>query len=58
MVRFLNQTPRFDRYVIQRGSKSKHREDTRLQEFELYLQIIIHALHSKVKMIEKTYMSS
>jgi len=45
---FLNRTPRFDWYVVWRGSKNKLHKDTCLKEIVLRLQILIMTLHSIV----------
>ena len=57
VARFLNQIPIFERYVVQRGSKGKHHEETCLKEIGLCFRIIIPTLRSIVKAIERTYVS-
>ena len=57
-VAFLNQTPKFDWYVVPRGSHSKHHKDTCLKEIGPCLQILIITLHSLMNTIWKTYVSS
>ena len=58
MVTFLNWTPRFNWYLIQSGSKSKHHKDTCLKEIGLCHQAFITTLHSIVNTIGRTYVSS
>ena len=51
----LNQTPRFDWYVVCRGSKNTHHKNTHLKEIELHLQILITTQHSIVNSIGRPY---
>ena len=51
----LDWTHVFDWYVVQWGSKSKHHEDTHLNEIGLCLQILLTTLHSIVNTIGRTY---
>ena len=52
---FLNWTPVFDWCMVRLGSKKKHHKDTRLEEIELHLQILLTAKHSMVNTIGRTY---
>jgi hypothetical protein len=50
---FLNGTPIFDWYTVQRGPKRKHRKDTYLKEIGLRFQILISTLHSIMNTIKE-----
>ena len=58
MAWFLNRVPKFDWYVVSRGSKSKHRNDTCLKEIGLRLQILKITLHSIMNTSRRIYVCS
>ena len=47
---FSNQTPIFDRCVVQRGSENEHHKDTCLKEIGLRCQILLTTPHSTLSM--------
>ena len=57
MACFLNQTPRFDGYVVRCVSKCKHHRDTCSEENGLHLQIPITDVHLIVNTIRRIYVS-
>jgi hypothetical protein len=54
VVMSFSHTRIFDRYVIRRGSKSKHHKNTCSKEIGLHLQILTTTLHSTVNTIGRT----
>ena len=58
LVPLLNRIPIFNWYVVQWGSKSKHRKDTCLKEIELHLQLLVTITHSIMNTIGRTYVFS
>ena len=55
LLHFMYETPRFDWYVIQRGSKSKHHKTACLKGIGVHIQIPITTLHPVVTTIGRAY---